>query len=255
MDAKAVAQDSIAERLQSAIEQAQLSKQPVFALTAKSWPDARFKSLFGGRDAAVVQIFNNPPKLRSAGFSLEHDGNSRIIMGELRRALIPSWHVLELWRDGLLIYAVDAFVQPLWGSPRPDGSLRLNPLALCEPVYLFAELSRRIYEESLARPQSIEYRIRLQRLIRDGKRPSLGEGALRPFFFVNGNQHDAPDTDMERTVVWRNKVIDPGAVAYELVQEVYHWFGISDAGIPYTKHESNGATVIDPEALKAAGSQ
>lgn len=254
MDAKNLAEDPVAQRLEAAIELAQLTEHSVFALTAKPWPDARFKTLFAGNDATLVRNFNNPPKLRAAGFSLEHDGNSRIVMGEVRRVLIPSWKILELWRDGSLIYAVDALVQPFWGSPRRDGSLQLNPLALAEPVYLFAELSRLMYEESTQKPERVEYRMRFERLIQDGKRASLGEGPLQPFFFGDPSQHYAPDSDMERSIMWEQGDIDSGAVAYELVQEVYHWFGISDDGIPYTK-QANGVTVIDPEALKKAGAR
>jgi hypothetical protein len=253
MDHKNVDQDSVTRRLESAIERAQLKEGAVFALVATPWPEARLKNLFGGNDSTLVRKFNNPPTLRRAGFSLEHDGNSRIVMGELRRVLIPSWKTMELWRDGTLIYAVDAFVQPLWGSPRPDGSLQLNPLALAEPVYLFAELSRLIYEESTQKQKRVEYRIRLQRLIRDGKRTSLGEGPLQPFFFADGGQHYAPDSDVDRAIAWEREQINSGAVAYDLVKEIYNWFGISDDGIPYTKKDETGAIVIDPEALKKAG--
>jgi hypothetical protein len=253
VDEKNLKDDSVGRRLETAVELAQLTEFPVFGLAAKPSPDARFRSLFASKDATLVKLFNNPPILRKAGFSLEHDGNSRIVMGDLRRALIPSWKILELWRDGTLIYAVDAFVQPLWGSPRQDGSLQLNPLALAEPVYLFAELSRQIYEESTQKPQRVEYRIQLERLVRDGKQTSLSEGPLEPSFFGAINQHPAPDSRMDKTITWDRGTIESGAVAYELVQEVYHWFGISDDGIPYTKKDANGDTVIDPEALKKAG--
>jgi hypothetical protein len=255
MDQKHLDENRVAQRLEAVVELAQLAEHSVFALTAKPWPDARFRTLFAGNEATLVQLFNNPPRLRRAGFSLEHDGNSRIVMGELRRVLIPGWKTMELWRDGTLIYAVDALVQPFWGSPRPDGSLQLNPLALAEPVYLFAELSRLIYEESTQKPQRVEYRVRFERLVYDGRRASLGEGPLEPFFFGNGNRHDAPDSQMDRTIIWERRDIESGAVAYELVQEVYHWFGISDDGIPYTKKLANGSIVIDPEALKKAGAQ
>ncbi len=255
MDWKTLDEDQVAQRLETAVELAELTERPVFGLTAKPRPNARFRTLFAGKDARLVQLLNNPPTLRRAGFSLEHDGNSRIVMGELRRVLIPGWKIMELWRDGTLIYAVDAFVQPLWGSPRPDGSLQLNPLALAEPVYLFAELSRLIYEESTQKPQRVEYRVRFERLIQDGKRALLGEGPLEPFFFGNGNQHPAPDSKMDRTITWERGNLEAGAVAYELIQEAYHWFGISDDGIPYTKKDANGATVIDPEALKKAGAR
>jgi len=56
------------------------------------------------------------------------------------------------------------------------------------------------------------------------------------------------------TIDWRDD-IDSGKVAYEIVQEVYHWFGISDDGIPYIKKNENGITVIDREALIKAGAR
>ena len=255
MDQKRVEEDRVDQRLESAVELAELTERPVFALAAKPWPEARFKTLFAGNSAPIVQLFNNPRTLRHAGFSLEHDGNSRIVMGELRRVLIPSWKIMELWRDGTLIYAVDAFVQPLWGSPRPDGSIQINPLALAEPVYLFAELSRLIYAESLQKPHRVEYRVHFERLVQDGKRASLTEGPLQRLFFGNGSQHFAPESTMDRTIEWERGDIEPGAVAYELVKEVYNWFGIPDDGIPYTKKLANGTAIIDPEALKKAGAQ
>ncbi len=255
MDQKSLNEDPIDQRLESAVDLAQLTERAVFGLTARPWPPARFKTLFAGNDAALVQLFNNPPKLRRAGFSLEHDGNSKIVMGDLRRAVVPGWKIMELWRDGTLIYAVDALVQPFWGSPRSGGSIQMNPLALAEPVYLFAELSRLVNEQSLQKPQHTEYRVHFERLAHDGRGASLSEGPLQPFFFANGNQHFAPESRMERTITWEGANIESGVAAYELIQEVYHWFGISDDGIPYTKKNANSATAIDPEAIKRAGAQ
>jgi hypothetical protein len=256
MDAKNLKEDQIDQRLEEAIELAQLADHSVFALGAKPWPDARFTTLFAGNDAKLVSSFNHPPRLRSAGFSLEHDGSSRIVMGDLRRALISGWKILELWRNGLLVYAVDALVQPFWGSPRQDGSFRMNPLALAEPVYLFAELSKLIYEESTRKPNQVEYRVRLERVSEQEKPASLSEGQLDPVSFESGRRHFAPASDMEKTVTidWRDD-IDSGEIAYEIVQEVYHWFGISDDGIPYTRKNGNGITVIDREALTKAGAR
>lgn len=255
MGRKHLEEDPVDRRLEAAVELAELTERPVFALAAKPWPEARFKTLFAGNDATLVKLFNNPPTLRHAGFSLEHDGNSRIVMGELRRALIPGWKIIELWRDGTLIYAVDAFVQPLWGSPRPDGSLQLNPLALAEPVYLFADLTTFIYKESTQQPHHVEYRVHFEGIIQDQMRASLSAGPLQPSFFSNGNRHFAPSSTMDRTITWERGDIESGVVAYEMVREVYNWFGISDNGIPYTIKHANGATAIDPESLKKAGMQ
>jgi hypothetical protein len=252
----AASASSIADRLESAIELAQLKEHSLFALTAKPWPDARFNTLFAGNDASLVRNFNNPPKLRRAGFSIEHDGNSRIVSGELRRSVIPGWKILELWRDGFLLYAVDALVHPFWGSPRQDGCFRLNPLALAEPVYLFSELTRLVYAESLQKPRRVEYRLRFERIGEEGKPASLSDGELDPVYFESGSRHHAPALNMETaiTIAWTD-TIEAGAIAYKIVQEVYHWFGISDDGIPYTITDADGGKRIDPAALIKAGAR
>jgi hypothetical protein len=256
MDAKNFAEDSTDRRLESAIELAELKEHAVFALTAKPRPDARFRTLFANSGATLIQHFNNPPKLRKAGFSLEHDGNSRIIMGDLRRVFIPTWKIMELWRDGFLIYAVDGLVQPFWGSPRQDGYTRMNPLALAEPVFLFSELSLLMYRESSQVPKKIEYRARLERIGSEGNPATLSSGPLDPTSFESGERHHAPASNMDRstTIDW-NPNIDSGIIAYEIVKEIYNWFGISDDGIPYTKTNPDGAIAIDRDALIAAGTR
>ncbi len=239
-------------RLLEAIEQAQLSKQPVFALTAEPSPNARFPILFTGPDNPLVKLIDQPPTIRRAGFDLA-TGDSRIIRGDLRRAVVPGWNILELWRDGFLLYAVDSNVQPCWGNRPPRRGLRVNPLALCEPVYLFAELSRLVYEQSIVKPKSVTYQVFFKRLAQDGKLATLSEGPLHPTLFTCGPTHVAPDSEMERSIVWDQPEMNPGAIAYQLLQEIYHWFEISDDGIPYTKKTADGGTVIDPDALVKAG--
>jgi len=246
-------EDLLSRRLQEALEQAQLTERSVFALTAEPSPSARLPTLFAGSDAALVKNFNNPPRLRHAGFDLEHGGTSRIVRGDLRRALVQGWKVLDLWRDGTLIYAVDAAVQPCWGNPAPGGGLRVNPLALSEPIYLFGELSRLVYEESTVKPKRVVYRVFFRRLIAEGIRARLSDGPLDPVFFESGSSHTAPDSEMEREVTWEQEGIEPAALAYRLVKEVYNWFEISDDGIPYARKLATGMSVIDREALLKAG--
>jgi hypothetical protein len=58
---------------------------------------------------------------------------------------------------------------------------------------------------------------------------------------------------MDKTITWDRDIIQSGAVAYELSSRGLLLFGISDDGIPYTKRDANGDSIIDPEALKKAG--
>src|SRR5260370_31240016 len=105
MNENIATEDVLVERLREAAGQAQLSERPAFALTAQSYPSARFPGLFASPETPLVKLIDSPPSLRRAGFDLE-TGESRIVRGELRRALVQGWRVLELWRDGVLIYAV-----------------------------------------------------------------------------------------------------------------------------------------------------
>lgn len=246
-------EERLSKRLLGAIALAQLTERPVFALTAEPTPSSRFPALFAGKDTPLVATFDHPPTLRRAGFDLEHSGNSRIVRGDLRRGLVQGFKVLELWRDGVLIYAVEAGFQPGWGNPVTDGGVRVNPLALAEPVYLFAELTRQIYEQSTVKPGRIAYRVSFSRLVENGELAKLSEGPLEPIFFESGEPFVAPGPEMERTVIWEHPEVDSGAVAYRLLQEVYHWFGISDSGIPYTRRIKETTTVVDPEELIKAG--
>lgn len=177
-------------------------------------------------------------------------------MGDLRRVVIPGWKIMELWRDGLLIYAVDALVQPFWGSPRQDGHMRLNPLALVEPIYLFADLTRLVYAESIEVPHKVEYRVRFERISWEGKAATLAEGPLDNTFFESGARHSAPAPVMDKSTIisWIHD-IDPGIIAYQIIQEIYHWFGIADDKIPYTRRNESGSICIDREALISAGTR
>lgn len=53
----------ISQRLEAAVELAQLTERSVFALASKPRPDARLRALFAGKGAALVQNFNNPPQV------------------------------------------------------------------------------------------------------------------------------------------------------------------------------------------------
>ena len=100
MNQNKFADETLTSRLEAAIELAGLTEQAVFGLCARPSPSVRLPTLFAGKDSALVKAFDNPPSLRSAGFDLKHGGNSRIVQGELRRVVIPSW---KFWSFGVTV--------------------------------------------------------------------------------------------------------------------------------------------------------
>jgi hypothetical protein len=124
---------------------------------------------------------------------------------------------------------------------------------LIEPIYLFAELSKRIYGESRVQPQTVLYRVLFRRLVLNGRLARLPIGPLSyPEFPDEGPELAAPDMEMERGVAWGER-IDSEAIAYRLVREIYLWFGASEQEIPFTKKAPNGDVVVDPETLVEVG--
>ena len=45
---------------------------------------------------------------------------------------------------------------------------------------------------------------------------------------------------------------DVGAVSYDLIKEIYLWFGFEEDKIPYTKEE-NGIKMVDSDAIVRGG--
>ena len=222
---------------------------PIFGLTAIPIAKVRMESLFGGRNSPVVQALENPPEIRRHGFNLSHGESSRIVTNELRRVTDSAWSVLELWHDGVLIYLSNAASSLGWSSQRtPRMSFVINPLVLCENTLLFIELTRILYEHARPKRPRILYQIHLTGLGVDGK--PVG---LRNQVQFYGDTRNAPAADFHAQVESDESEIDSGVIAYQLVAEVFRWFGFNDEAIPFTSRRNTGEMVIDRQQIEQVG--
>jgi hypothetical protein len=245
-----VSEQEIKSRISKAIADAQIGG-PTFALSTRPESKTEIRGLFGGRNAGVVKAFENRRELRQHGFDLGPSMGSQILENQLRRDVMPGWQILDLWRDGSLIYAADASAGLSWGSPsRPQWGILMNPLALCETTYLFAYLSRNLYAYANPVPAVITYSISLANLEVDGK-----PAALRDNIAVFADIFTAPRPQFEASVRWDTGEIDVGSLSFQLAAEVFRFFGIEDERIPYARARDDGSMVIDPELIVAAGSR
>lgn len=213
-------------------------------------------TIFEGRDAEVVRLIEHPPELRRGGFDLDTGSPARIVRGQLRRAVAAGGKIFELWRDGTLIFAASGDEDFLCWGRRPPGMafLRINPLALIESTYLFAELSRLVFERAQPHPKAIQYALGLEGMTFNGKPCVLIPGPIGGFAWEFGTDvHQPPQPRASVSLMWNNSPIKPGCVAFLLVREVYRWFGIEDEAIPYKEREGD-EFVISPEQIRKAGS-
>lgn len=245
-------QELLDDRRNEALVAADLQSEPIFILAATPIEEVNIPTLFQASDAEIVRLLKNPPELRPSGFDLTINETPKIVKGQLRRAVNPKYRILDLWRDGALIFATRGDEEFLsWGRHR--GALRINPLVLAESTYLFAELNRQVSANAQPHPQSIEYRLELLNMTRDGMPCGLIPGPIGTFGWEFGTDiRNAPDSQV--TITKRSTDLDPGIVAFDLISELYGWFGLEQDKIPYTERK-NGRLVISPDLIRKAGGE
>ncbi|MFH1597103.1 MAG: hypothetical protein ABIG94_12185, partial [Pseudomonadota bacterium] len=175
----------------------------------------------------------------------------RIVRGQLLRSVTSGYKILDLWSDGTLIFIAPGDTEFLsWPKPLEDGSLCINPLTLAESSYLFAELSRQVYD--IARPSSrkVQYRLEIRNMSVSNRPSIIVPASLKSNdWSFKIHKYPAPDSGKFLSLFWEGESIEPGEVAFGLVKQLYEWFGIEHEKIPYTKSDS-GRMVIDPEKIK-----
>jgi hypothetical protein len=229
------------QRIGDAIGASELSKHRTLILTAfisesidmPSWVDSQ---------SSLVKAFESPPELRYSGWDLQISGpRHKIIRGEVRRAVEREQKILDLYRDGTVVFAVTAESDFLaWGTKSND--LKINPLSLIETVYNFVSFYRIILENSNITASNIEFRIDLYNMHLNGQKTFMvpyGLGA-----FSAHEEYPAPTDTWNKTLTVLANSFDVGSIAYRIVQEIYLWFGIEADKIPYTT-ETAGHKIID----------
>ncbi|MBI2177070.1 MAG: ATP-binding protein [Candidatus Tectomicrobia bacterium] len=240
-------------RIEDAIGAAELNDQPLVVIAASPYRRFEVTDLFEGRDNAMVRLLERPPELRPHGFDVTVGTESRIIRAQLRRSVMPGVRLLELWRDGTLIF-VGTAESLCWGlSNRPGQPLRINPLALVEMNYLFAELYHQIVTSANPEPTNFLFSFRIQNFTVSDQPSLLAPGPLNSnqrFGFPNTRL--APDSCFQSRHQCDFRTLNPGMVAFCLVREIYNWFGHDNDAIPYIE-EQNGFGVVSTDMIRNAG--
>jgi hypothetical protein len=239
----------VSARVDEAIRAAFLTDKPVYFLTVAPVNAVEIPSIFEAK-SEVTQTLNAPPEIRRAGFDLNTEENSRLIRGELRRAVIPG-KLLELWRDGTLIFVAQGDYDFLsWGKyAKPGARFRINPIVLIESIYLFVELSKTIFQYSEPKANGFTFCLGLANMCLEKQPCYLIPGEVGSFGWEYGSSgHDAPECSHSFSIQF-TKELDSGEVAYALVREVYRWFAFEDDKIPYTEMRGD-RPIISVDKLK-----
>lgn len=218
-------------------------------LSAAPVPASELRTLFKATAGSIRRLLEKPPTLRHAGFDLETGGQAQIIDGEKVRVANGDRKILELYRDGTFVFACradDWFLA--WASQR--GQQKINPLALVEVIYSFADFYGRVIRDLKQAPTEIQFRIDLRNMHDRGVKTLLGPYATNSYAQEFGHDlREAPQNDWTVSTRMPAENYDPAATAYGLIREIYLWFGIDEDAIPYVKNEGNSA-FVDVEAIR-----
>lgn len=237
----------INNRISAAVSNADLENNRVFALTAFPEQPTELRT-FGVSGDGIKQKLENPPDLRYGGWALHTQGSAKIIRGELLRVVDDNYKIIDLYRDGTMVFAVVADGDFLaWGKERNTSVEKINPIALLEVVYNYTNLYGLVLEDLKDTPNQIYIRVDLRNM-------RLGEAVnyLAPFGVNTWEQLDrgnpAPNNNMTKVLKFSADHYDARVVGYEVIREIYLWFGLEEDKIPYTKAEA-GVKIIDSEQI------
>jgi len=168
------------------------------------------------------------------------------VHGEFRRSLVSGWKLLELWRDGTLLFVGagdEEFLCWATRSSREAGPI-INNLVLTEVMLLFAELARLVYRESAPPPATVRYVVELCS-------PKDAPYSLAPFPVpvIELQCRKAPWSGNRWSLEFDQQTTAPGQIAFALLREIYAWFGFEADRIPYVDR-SGPEPVVTPESIR-----
>lgn len=243
-----VRRSRIEQRIANAIVHGDLKNRRLLVLTAWPTEQTELKTIFLSSEGSIRRILEHPPTLRDAGWNLETLNQAAILGGELIRVTSGDRKVIDLYRDGTLVFGAPADSEFIaWAS---KGTEKFNPLALVESVFAVADFYQYVLADLVDRPEVVEFRIDLMNLHLDGKKSSLPPYRLQSY---SQGAKEAPNNNWSRNKAFTVAEYNSAAVAYDLVREIYAWFGLEEDKIPYVKETQGIGKTIDTEHIAQIG--
>lgn len=235
--------ERIEQRIEYALEYEELKDGRNITIAAQPNQPTQLKSIFLSTEGSIRKQLENPPVLRRGGWNLRTLDQAKIVKGEMIRVGNGSRIVVDLYRDGTLVFAGLGNHEFLaWHK---EDKQKINPVALIEIVYSFLVFYQLVLADAEQLPTDFTLRLDLKNLHLGGVKTSLAPYALESMAqMFDGDAIKAPDDSMCLLKTFSTTDYDPALLGYEIIKEVYLWFGIEEDKIPYTKDE-NGIKTLD----------
>jgi hypothetical protein len=233
----------ISNRSDLGVEAVNLRAMPYYSITTAPVEQTEVESLLSSTDESISKLLESPPQFRYAGWGMETEDTARIVRGELRRVKVDQYKLLDLYRDGTLVFVCTA-TETLLGWGHNFGRGRINPLALVEITYSYFDLFSRIISRLSPPAHTLQVVAKLDNLFPDNIQFTLapnGVGAMSqrmPHY-----RHVAPESQFSFRFTFEIDTFDAPKAAFQIVREIYAWFGIEQDKIPYLTSERNAVSL------------
>lgn len=245
-------------RIEGALGATGLAQRPHYVLAAWPTPVSELTTIQGTGEGTITGLLERPPVLRYAGWSLETlDHAVGMQEGKYRQLANGDRKVLRLYRDGMLVHAVSAGSDFLgWGDPKQyHAKPRILSLAIIEVTYLFCRFYAEVLRDLREPVDKVTIAIRLGRL-RSATEAPVRLSAHPPgnaFAFLEAqDRHPALADTYDHEVTIDAKDFNPAVAAYQVVSEIFMWFGIEADLIPYIDNVA-GVRVVSEQKIINSG--
>ena len=209
---------------------------------------------------SIKDLVENPPVIREAGFGFDlHTGEkSKIIEAQARRSSVPEERGIEVRRNGAIIFVGHCELLTHKGKLKDNDILyTMNPLGLVESAYLFVKFCDEIYTSNHLKPIRVSWSFLLNNVKSESFKCGLIGGSLKDWGWKYRSIRDVmlpPKNEcslgIEAELDFEDDCV--GTVAYQILREVYAWYGFEEKEIPYVSIVDSRRR-IDPALILAAG--
>ena len=223
---------------------------PNLLLAAYPAESVRMRGLFDPTESELIRVLHQPPTLNGNGWDLTTDQPIENIHGRLRRGVKSGWKLLQLSRDGILLFLArgdDGFLS-FSATQQPDGPFFIVPFVLAHCVFAFTLFAHQLFEFAEPQPRILNYVLQLRNMENAGKAALLHPNHMEQNVHPDLSYYRAMPYSSESFTVEVPLGARPGEICYELVSRVFEWFGFDRNRVPYSRLE-DGKRLIDDRSL------
>jgi hypothetical protein len=238
--------DEVKNAISEALKAVELDGHPAMVLSAIPIRELDLTGLFDSNNADLVRRLESPSAVRDHGFNLGTGERSRIVSGKMRRAVEVGYKLLEVHRNGVVVFAIDGGPNGLcWGRPQKQTNYYLiNQIALIEYVYLFCRFVHEVHASSAKEDFKLRLQFNLFDMAFNENPPRLEPGL--PETLRSPKAADEARVEVSCDV---DAGIGPDRAAFQLLSEIYWKFGFETDNMPLMSVSPNGDLRFDVDAL------